>query len=1332
MLIPQGPHDEYASLPAKGALGVCVLMATPIPNPGSYHVGWICAVRTEYVAACELLDEEFQTPVLPQNDHNAYTCGRIGKHKVVVACLPQGKYGVASAATVAKDLLRSFQAIQFGLMVGIGGGAPSAQHDIRLGDVVVSSPTGRTGGVIHYEFGKTIQDQKFDRTGSLTPPPPFLLTALQKLSALHERRGHGIAETVNQMVISNARLKRYQHPDPRSDVLYASSFVHADEGQPCGDICGTEDDRIVQRPARDPDQDDPVIHYGLIASADRLMNDAHVRDHLAQTEGVLCFEMEAAGLMDHFPCLVIRGICDYSDTHKNDLWQGYAAATAAAYAKELLQIAHKETTTSRTACWSVPLTRNQRFVGRDLQLSELEAKLFCEGYCPRVAITGLGGVGKTQIVLELAYRTRDSHPNCSVFWVPATSLENIQQAYLEMARQLQIQVVEKKQDVIKLVQDALSQESAGQWLLILDSADDIDLWLNDMDMGTRSTRLIDCLPKSNNGSIVFTTRTRKAAVKFAPAIIHVPEKDEEVATQILKKSLNNPEILDHPAMSDFLSKLTFLPLAIIQAAAYINENDISLQEYLSLWDDAEENIVEVLSEDFEDEGRYRNQKNPVATTWLISFEQVRRRDVLAAKYLSFMSCLDPKMIPQSLLPPAESKREALEAIGTLTAYSFIAKQKDHTFDLHRLVHLATRSWLREQKSLTEWIRKATARLADVFPDDNPRNRTLWRAYLPHARSLLSSSLEDDGFDGRLLLLERFGLCLLSDGRYFEAEDPLVQVMEKRKRVLGPVHLDTLTSMGNLASTLWNQGRWTEAEELDVQVVETTKRVLGPEHPGTLSSMGNLASTYRDQGRWTEAEELEAQVVETRKRVLGPEHPSTLVSIGNLASTYRNQGRWKEAEELEAQVVETTKRVLGPEHPDTLTSMGNLASTYRNQGRWKEAEELEAQGMETRKRMLGPEHPGTLTSMASLASTYRNQGRWKEAEELDVQVVETRKRVLGREHPSTLTSMAHLASTLWNQGRWKEAEELEVQVVETTKRVLGPEHPSTLVSMGNLASTHRHQGRWKEAEELEVQMVETRKRVLGTEHPDTLTSMTNLASTYSNQGRWKEAEELEAQVVKTRKRVLGPEHPHTLISMGNLASTFWNQGRWKEAEELEVQVMETRKRVLGQEHPDTLTSIANLASTYMNQGRWKEAEEFQRQAMETTKRVLGPEHPSTLTIMANLASTYMIQGRWTEAEELEVQVMEMIKRVLGPEHPSTLTIMDNLALTYMNQGRWKEAEELQGQVMETRKRVLGPEHPDTLACVGNLALTYRNRRGLKEAEELERDGDEKESAGAEAS
>jgi ankyrin repeat protein/nucleoside phosphorylase len=328
-----------------------------LPQIEDYRVGWICAVQTEYVVACELLDEyEPHNPYHFPHDENIYMLGRIHDHHVVVACLPKGKYGLTSAASVATNLRRSFTGIQIWLMVGIGGGAPSKEHDIRLGDVVVSTPTGRAGSVIHYEFGKTIQNRLFERTGSLNTPPTLLLNAVQHLATSHERRGHQIEQTVNDMIQNNPRLRqKYQKPDSNTDILYQSSFVHPDSDASCIEHCYLHNDQIVRRTERDSTEDNPVIHYGLIASADRLMKDAQLRDQLASSEGVLCFEMEAAGLLGRLQCLVIRGICDYSDTHKNDSWQGYAAATAAAYAKELLkdlpamvissQVQHEQTNT---------------------------------------------------------------------------------------------------------------------------------------------------------------------------------------------------------------------------------------------------------------------------------------------------------------------------------------------------------------------------------------------------------------------------------------------------------------------------------------------------------------------------------------------------------------------------------------------------------------------------------------------------------------------------------------------------------------------------------------------------------------------------------------------------------------------------------------------------------------------------------------------------------------------------------------------------------------------------------------------------------------------------
>jgi nucleoside phosphorylase len=309
-------------------------------NPSDYTVGWICAIATEYAAARCFLDEQHPSPdptLIPRNDDNHYTLGRVGEHNVVVAALPTGEYGLVSAASVARDMVRSFPNVRIGLMVGIGGGAPTPKNDIRLGDVVISTPGGGKGGVFQYDMGKALQDRGFKPTGFLNQPPRALLTALTGLKTQYEE-GHDIGPTIDKILQTKKKMRKtYGRPDLDADVLYVSDFVHSDPEAECAAICGDDCETVRQREARDEEEDDdPAIHYGLIASGNQVMKDASIRDRLATEQNVLCFEMEAAGLMNHFPCLVIRGICDYSDSHKNKRWQGYAAMTAAACAKDLL------------------------------------------------------------------------------------------------------------------------------------------------------------------------------------------------------------------------------------------------------------------------------------------------------------------------------------------------------------------------------------------------------------------------------------------------------------------------------------------------------------------------------------------------------------------------------------------------------------------------------------------------------------------------------------------------------------------------------------------------------------------------------------------------------------------------------------------------------------------------------------------------------------------------------------------------------------------------------------------------------------------------------------
>ncbi|KAF2825325.1 purine and uridine phosphorylase [Ophiobolus disseminans] len=296
-----------------------------------YTVGWVCALPVELAAAQEMLDEEHhdleRDPA--NNDENLYALGSIGGHNVAIVCLPAGRIGNNPAAVVATQLRATFKAIRFGLMVGIGGGVPSAEVDIRLGDVVVSQPHQTFGGVVQYDSVKATPSG-FARTGSLNSPPQILLSAVAKVRA-NELRGRG------QLVTYVSKLEciaKFQRAKAGPDALFEAAYDH--EGGPTCNKCKAE--RQEARQPRDTEEE-VVVHYGTIASGNQVMKSAAERDKVsAELGGALCFEMEAAGLMNSFPCLVVRGICDYADSHKNKRWQPYAAGAAAAYAKEVLSV----------------------------------------------------------------------------------------------------------------------------------------------------------------------------------------------------------------------------------------------------------------------------------------------------------------------------------------------------------------------------------------------------------------------------------------------------------------------------------------------------------------------------------------------------------------------------------------------------------------------------------------------------------------------------------------------------------------------------------------------------------------------------------------------------------------------------------------------------------------------------------------------------------------------------------------------------------------------------------------------------------------------------------
>jgi NB-ARC domain len=478
--------------------------------------------------------------------------------------------------------------------------------------VVSSRPSGGVwGAVVQYDYGKTVAGGAFQHTGMMNQPPQVLSSAVAQLHA-DEILGSNQSILKVMSDVTNVKMKSpFLRPADEQDLLFHSAYDHPQSENTC---VNCDKRQLIYRDPRTSDK--PQIHYGLIASGNQVMKHGETRDRLAKEYGMLCFEMEAAGLMNQLPCLVIRGICDYSDSHKNKQWQGYAALAAAAYAKTILSVVPvnqlRKSQTSQKACWMVPFERNSRFLGRQKEVVELQEKILSKSQVRRMAITGLRGVGKTQIALELAYKVRDEKPECSVFWIPSTSVEKIEQAYMNIGEYLGLQDVTSA-DMKLRVKAHLSSEKTGPWLLIIDNVDDMNLWAP---TDGSSSALKTNLPQSIHGFVLFTTRNQQLATKLVgPEVMKISQMDDNIATDLLRASLIHKDLTnDHQTTNQLLRQLSCLPLAIIQAASYINETEISVATYLSLLQSQEDVIVELLSQDFEDEWRYVESKNAVAIT----------------------------------------------------------------------------------------------------------------------------------------------------------------------------------------------------------------------------------------------------------------------------------------------------------------------------------------------------------------------------------------------------------------------------------------------------------------------------------------------------------------------------------------------------------------------------------------------------------------------------------------------------------------------------------------------------------------------------------------------
>ncbi len=789
---------------------------------------------------------------------------------------------------------------------------------------------------------------------------------------------------------------------------------------------------------------------------------------------------------------------------------------------------HEPPVTSR---FNLPYRRNPFFTGREELIQRLRESLEGRGAAALTqpqAISGLGGIGKTQVALEYAYRYRDTY-QC-IFWVTADKRETLIDGFVAIARLLKLpeRDAQDQHITVEAIKTWLAEHH--NWLLILDNADDLPL-------------LDEFLPTTYDGHIVLTTREAVHGQRASGIEVKEMNQDEGVLFLLRRAGiLKQGEVLEKANEEDraqaaaIVTALGGLPLALDQAGAYIEEKGCRLSTYLDIYQRRQAALLK-------ERGRSSlGHSEPVAATWSLNFEQVAKVEQigpLAADLLRFCAFLAPDAIPESLIiKGAGELGEHLqavatepglldEAIGALRHYSLVQRNRDEqVIFVHRLVQAVLKASM-DNETQRRWAERTVRAVNQAFPGVSVETWPLCQQYLPHALAC-ADLIQAYGFQfNEAARLLNQAACYLDDhARYPEAEPLYRRASEIWEKVLGPEHPDTASCLNNLAGLYRAQGRYKEAEPLYRRALEIKERVLGPEHPATALSLNNLAALYKAQGKYEKAEPLYRRALQIFEKVLGPEHPDTARSLNNLAALYDDQGKYEEAEPLYRRALKIGEKMLGLEHPDTANSLNNLAGLYRAQGRYKEAEPLYRRALEIKERVLGPEHPHTAASLNNLAALYDAQGKYEQAEPLYRRALRICEKVLGPEHPWTVSSLNNLAALYDDQGKYEEAEPLYRRALEIDEKVLGPEHPDTATSLNNLAGLYYAQGKYEKAEPLYRRALEIREKVLGPEHPDTAQSLNNLAGLYRAQGKYEEAEPLYRRALQICEKVFGPEHPHT--------------------------------------------------------------------------------------------------------------------------------------------------------------------------------------------------------------
>ncbi|HTK07065.1 MAG TPA: FxSxx-COOH system tetratricopeptide repeat protein [Ktedonobacteraceae bacterium] len=790
-----------------------------------------------------------------------------------------------------------------------------------------------------------------------------------------------------------------------------------------------------------------------------------------------------------------------------------------------------EESPSPSLLWTVPFAQNPCFTGREEILDLLHTRLMAErpiALTQAAAISGLGGIGKTQVAIEYAYRYARQY--CAVFWLSAETSEDLMRSLQQIANLLQLPEREAAEQIMMVAAVRQWLATHSGWLLIADNMEDLDL-------------LQTILPPTRPGSLLLTTR-RQALGTLAEPVELPPMSLEEGITLLFRRArllsmagaAIPEEMLKTPAMTEarqLVTQLEGLPLALDQAGAYIEETGCGVADFLQRYHHQRQLVLAR-------RGLHKGEHPAsIAATLRLSVEYVAQHQPAAEDLLRVCAFLHAEAIPEELFREGASHLGPILGAVATDAYQFdlvlaalrsaslvTRSPETQTLSVHRLVQAVLQDQMDPAKRRL-WSERVVRIVNAIFPDGDFGTWEQCERYLLQAHSVASlSTWIDEALPEMGELLTKAGRYLMRRGRFEDAAPLLSRAVTLGEQHYGLDRPELLPSLMVQSELAWRQGKFADTEKLLLRLLSIEE--LHPTSPLILpgDTPNNLALLYWEQGKYEQAKPLYNQALHTQETRLGPNHQEVAATLNNLALLYWRQGRYEQAENLYQRASQIEERTLPPGHPKFTPTFNNLGMLYCEMGRYEQAASLLQKARQISEQALGAEHHLVGDSLIILGLLSRLQGQYEQAENLYQRALQIREQGLGTEHPMVGKVLSEQAMLRTAQERYEQAEALFQRALQIQEQKLGPNHPEIMLSLIGQAMLRTAQERYEQAEALFQRALQICEQVLGSGHPHMARVLGGLATVYAKQGRDQQARPLYERALHQCEQHLGAAHPQT--------------------------------------------------------------------------------------------------------------------------------------------------------------------------------------------------------------